>query len=82
VRIYYPFHPLCGQDLKVLRAYHQSSDTVIVVDPTGRRLAVPRWMTFPQAAHCPLSTVATLSARALLVLAELMEFHSVHNASQ
>jgi hypothetical protein len=71
---------LCGQDLKVLRAYHQSSDTVVVVDPGGRRLAVPRWMTSPKAAHYPLSAGATLSLRALLVLTELVDLHDVHNA--
>ncbi|MHB8970260.1 MAG: DUF5372 family protein [Pirellulaceae bacterium] len=82
MRVYYPFHPLCGQDLKVLRTYCRSPDTVVVVDLSGRRLAVLRWMISPKTASCPLSTTATLSARPLLVLADLLELQAVHNAPQ
>jgi hypothetical protein len=47
---------------------------VTVEDPRGNRLKVPSWMLVPEAAKIALSTDATVSARALLLLTELLAF--------
>jgi hypothetical protein len=45
---------------------------VTVVGPSGATLKVPAWMLLPQAAQHVLSADATIDARALLELAELV----------
>ena len=45
-----------------------------VEDPRGNRLKVPSWMLVPEAAKIAVSTDPTLSARALLLLTELLAF--------
>ena len=47
---------------------------VTVEDPRGNRLKVPSWMLVPEAEKIALSTDPTLSARALLLLTELLAF--------
>jgi hypothetical protein len=79
VRVYYPFHPLHGRDFKLLRGYRRASDTVVIMDPTDRRLTIPHWMTLADAAGYGISSSAHLSARSLLLLAELLELHAANN---
>jgi hypothetical protein len=75
VEVHYPFHPLCGHELEVVRASRSADGAVTVADPTGRRLKIPSWMLSAEAAELCLSAQASVSARALLNLAELLETH-------
>lgn len=79
VRVHYPYHPLHGREFKLLRAYRKASDTVVIMDPTDRRLTIPHWMTLPDAARYGISPSAHVSAKALLLLAELLELHAANN---
>jgi len=74
VRVYYPFHPLYGRELEVFTSSRHVAGAVTVMDPLGNRLKVPSWMLAPEAAKIAVSTDATVSARALMVLTELLEF--------
>ena len=42
--IVYPFHPYFQQQLKILKSPRKPDGCFVVRDPTGRDLAVPRWM--------------------------------------
>src|SRR5260370_36997112 len=44
VQVFYPFHPLHGVTLRVLRRPERGDGAVCVVDPAGRRLKIPIWM--------------------------------------
>ena len=46
--------------------------SVTVVEPSGATLKVPAWMLLPQAAQHALSADATIDARALLELDDLV----------
>ncbi len=79
VRVHYLYHPLHGREFKLLRGYRRASDTVVVMDPTDRRLTIPYWMTLPDAACYSIAPSAHVSVRSLLLLAELLELHAAHN---
>jgi hypothetical protein len=74
VRIYYPFHPLSGRELEVFTSSRHVAGAVTVKDLRGNRLKVPSWMLVPEAAKIAVSTDPTVSARALLLLTELLAF--------
>ena len=44
VRIFYPFHPLHGYSLRATRKPKRGDGAVSVVDPAGKRLKIPMWM--------------------------------------
>src|SRR5271167_2300231 len=69
VTIYYQFHPLRTHCLPVIRLYELHDESYYVVRRTdGRPLAVPVWMTRPEAANAKMVSVARLPLRVLIEL--------------
>src|SRR5215831_17274391 len=45
-RIYYPFHPRCGEDVLILRQYaYRDAELVVIPQPDGSVACIPAWMT-------------------------------------
>src|SRR5436305_5782401 len=61
VRVFYPFHPLYGYSLRVLRRPRRGDGAVVVLDPAGKRLKIPVWMLLPNADHPEVAEQAHLS---------------------
>src|SRR6266481_1059691 len=69
VTIYYRFHPLRTHSLPVIRLYELHDEPYYVVRRAdGRPLAVPVWMTRPEAANARVVSVAHLPLRVLIEL--------------
>jgi hypothetical protein len=73
VTVYYRWHPLCGQRLRVHRqeARERRGEILFCELPDETVIAVPAWMTHSEAAHLALgppqpSTDALIELRALL----------------
>ena len=71
VQVFYPFHPLHGTALKILRWPKAGDGAVSVIDPVGRRLKIPVWMLSPCCAEIKITEQPHLSKEALLSLASL-----------
>lgn len=71
--ILYPFHPLCGVELELISLNYRTLRSATVVDPTGARLRIPKWMLEPEAACCKVWPKALLSPPSLLALAEFLK---------
>src|SRR5487761_1279741 len=89
VTIHYRFHPLCTQKLAVIRRYERYSETFYVVRRAdGRPLAVPGWMTNPEAANVTFVSTARLPVKVLLRLCNAAvtiptsAVHNVHEENQ
>src|ERR1700756_368385 len=87
ITIYYRFHPLRTQSLPVVRLYELHDESYYVVRRAdGRPLAVPVWMTHPEAAHATIvSRTAHLPLRVLLELRRISvtaRSSSVHNVRE
>lgn len=85
--IYYRFHPLRTQSLPVVRLYELHDESYYVVRRAdGRPLALPAWMTHPEAAHATIvSRTAQLPLRVLLELRRVSVIglsSSVHNVRE
>src|SRR5437899_6765126 len=51
-RIYYPFHPRCGEAVLILKQYaHRGIDLVVIAQPDGSFASIPAWMTHESAAQ-------------------------------
>src|SRR5271169_1407827 len=72
VQVFYPFHPLHGVTLRILRRPKRGDGAVCVMDPAGRRLKIPIWMLLPECAEITISQWPRLGKRALLSLASLI----------
>src|SRR4029079_8984520 len=72
VQVFYPFHPLHGVTLRILRRPKRGDGAVCVIDPAGRRLKIPIWMLLPECAEITISQRPHLGKRALLSLASLI----------
>src|SRR5215831_796140 len=72
VQVFYPFHPLHGVTLRILRRPKRGDGAVCVTDPAGRRLKIPIWMLLPECAEITISQRPHLSKQALLSLASLI----------
>ena len=72
VTVYYPFHPWHGRELEVLCTPRDREGSVVVMDPGGGRIKVPRWMTCRDAARSTLAEQPEIDPRALLALARLL----------
>ena len=72
VRVFYPFHPLHGYRLQVIRRPKRGDGAVSVLDPTGKRLKIPTWMLSPSAANLKTTEQALLSREALFSLISLL----------
>jgi len=69
VTIHYRFHPLRTHSLPVVRLYELHDEAYYVVRRAdGRPLAVPVWMTRPEAAYAKMVSAACLPVRVLLEL--------------
>src|SRR6202158_5774712 len=86
VTIYYHYHPLRTHSLPVVRVYDLHDEVYYVVrQADGRPLAVPAWMTRPEAAHAKIASVARLPVRVLLELRRVTVTclsSSVHNVHE
>src|ERR1035438_9615594 len=85
VTIYYRYHPLRTQNLPVVRVYDFHDEVYYVVRRTdGTPLAVPAWMTRPEAAHVRVVSSARLPVRVLFELSRVTvtclsaRAHNVH----
>jgi hypothetical protein len=72
VQVFYPFHPLHGATLQILRRPKRGDGAVCVMDPAGRRLKIPVWMLLPECAGIRISRRPHLGKEALLSLASLI----------
>src|SRR5215831_14874983 len=72
VQVFYPFHPLHGVTLRILRRPKRGDGAVCVMDPAGRRLKIPIWMLLPECAEITISQRPHLGKQALLSLASLI----------
>src|SRR5712671_6969939 len=72
VQVFYPFHPLHGATLQILRRPKRGDGAVCVMNPAGRRLKIPVWMLLPECAGIRISRQPHLGKEALLSLASLI----------
>src|SRR5215469_12462705 len=72
VQVFYPFHPLHGYRLRVVRRPKRGDGAVSVLDPVGKRLKIPTWMLSPSAANIKMTDQALLSREALFHLTSLL----------
>ena len=72
VQVFYPFHPLHGVTLRILRRPERGDGAVCVMDPAGGRLKIPIWMLLPESAEITISQQPRLNKQALLSLASLI----------
>jgi len=72
VQAFYPFHPLHGYSLRVVRKPKKGDGAVIVIDALGKRLKIPVWMLSPEAARTAIGRNAYLNRDSLLSLAMLI----------
>ena len=77
VEVFYPFHPLHGATLQILRRAKRGDGAVSTIDPTGRRLKIPVWMLLPECAEIKITEQPRLSKEALLSLTSLLS--TAHN---
>ena len=79
VRVFYPFHPLHGATVQILRRPKRGDGAVTVIDRAGKRLKIPVWMLSPEAGSIAISERTHLSKGALLSLASLLSLHGGQN---
>lgn len=72
VQVFYPFHPLHGATLQIIRRPKRGDGAVSVIDPTGRRLKIPVWMLVPECAEIKITERPHLSKEALLSLTSFL----------
>jgi hypothetical protein len=72
VEVFYPFHPLHGYRLQIIRRPKRGDGAVAVLDPVGKRLKIPTWMLSPSAANIKTTEQALLSTEALFSLSSLL----------
>ena len=76
VQVFYPFHPLRGASLQILRRPKRGDGAVCVMDPAGTRLKIPVWMLLPECSEIKISQRPHLGKEALLSLASLIASQS------
>jgi hypothetical protein len=72
VQVFYPFHPLHGASLQILRRPKRGDGAVCVLDPGGQRLKIPVWMLSRECAEILICERPHLGKEALLSLASLI----------
>ena len=55
VQVFYPFHPLYGSTLQILRRPKRGDGAVCVIDRGGKRLKIPVWMLLPDCTAIKIS---------------------------
>jgi hypothetical protein len=73
VEIYYPFHPLFGKKLKVIRRAIVKDGTILVNAPKGFCKEIPSWMTQAECLEYHISNFPHISLKAILRSIELLE---------
>jgi len=76
VQVFYPFHPLHGSTLQILRRPKRGDGAVCVIDRVGRRLKIPVWMLLPDCTAIKISDEVHLSKESLLSLMLLLSPHA------
>jgi len=76
VQVFYPFHPLHGSTLQIVRRPKRGDGAVSVIDRGGKRLKIPVWMLLPDCAAIKISDEVHLSSEALLSLMLLLSSHA------
>src|SRR5580692_8646989 len=79
VQVVYPFHPLHGASLQIVRRPKRGDGAVSVTDPAGRRLKIPVWMLLPDCAEPKIIERPHLSKESLLSLTSLLSLHLPEN---
>src|SRR5216684_3062002 len=65
-RIFYPFHPRCGETVLIVRQYaYRGAEMVVIPQPDGSVACIPSWMTRESAADHQLRAEPRLSLEAL-----------------
>jgi hypothetical protein len=72
VQVFYPFHPLHGATLQIVRRPKRGDGAVSIIDQTGRRLKIPVWMLLPECAEIKIQERPRLSKEALLSITSLL----------
>jgi hypothetical protein len=68
-RIYYPFHPRCGEAVLIIRQYaYRGTNVVVIPQPDGSVACIPTWMTHEAAARHRICAEPRLSLDALRAL--------------
>src|SRR5712691_6701448 len=68
-RIYYPFHPRCGETVLIIKQYtYRGSDLVVIPQPDGSVACIPAWMTHESAAQHKVCAEPHLSLDVLRAL--------------
>ena len=80
IQVFYPFHPLHGATLQIVRKPERRDGAVSLIDPTGRRLKIPVWMLLPECAEIKITERPRLSMEALLSLTLLLP--TPHNSEK
>jgi hypothetical protein len=73
VQVCYPFHPLYGYSLRVLRRPKRGDGAVLVLDSAGKRSKIPVWMLLSSANDIIVTEQARLSKESLLGVTLLFE---------
>jgi hypothetical protein len=61
-RIYYQFHPRCGENVLIVRQYaYRGLELVVIPQPDGSVACIPAWMMHESASHHQLRTEPRLS---------------------
>jgi hypothetical protein len=79
VQVFYPFHPLYGATVQILRKPKRGDGAVSVIDQSGKRLKIPVWMLSPDSSGIKISERVHLSKEALLSLTSLISPHAVED---
>jgi hypothetical protein len=81
VQVFYPFHPLYGYNLRVLRRPKRGDGAVLVLDSAGKRLKIPVWMLLSSANSIIVTEQVRLSKESLLNVTLLFEQWNVSGNS-
>ncbi len=76
VPVFYPFHPLHGATVQILRRPKRGDGAASVIDRAGKRLKIPVWMLLPDCTEIKIGARAFLSKEALLSLTSLLLLHA------
>ena len=73
VGINYPFHPLFGAKVKIVRSSVGRNGTIFVDAPKGFCKEIPTWMTEDECGHYHISGFPHINLKAILRAIELLE---------
>ena len=73
VTVYYPFHPLYGKTICVVRKSRTKDGFVTVKDPQGKDIKIPVWMISQEAQYYTLSSEATIRFSSLSMLSNFLK---------